>query len=38
MKAIFKKVVTGLAYHCATGERVTDQLPQNKELANIIIC
>jgi len=38
MKSIFKKVMTGLAYHCATGELVSDKLPPNEKMANIIIC
>ena len=37
MKSVFKKVMTGLAYHCATGERVGEKLPANEELATIII-
>jgi len=37
MKGIFKKVMTGLAYHCATGEQVADKLPPNNELTHIII-
>jgi len=37
MRAIFKKVMTGLAYHSATGKIVTDKLPSNDELASIII-
>ena len=36
MKGIFKKVMTGLAYHCATGELISDKLPENEELAKII--
>jgi len=37
MKGVFKKVMTGLAYHCATGNRVADKLPANEELAKIVI-
>ncbi len=37
MKVIFKKVMTGLAYHCETGEIVAGKLPPNEKLANIII-
>jgi len=37
MKAIFKKVMTGLAYHSATGELISEKLPQNEKLAKIIL-
>ncbi len=37
MKAIFKKVMTGLAYHSATGELISEKLPPNKELAKLIL-
>ena len=37
MKAIFKKVMTGLAYHSETGEIISEKLPSNKELAKIIL-
>ena len=37
MKSVFKKVMTGLAYHCATGKRVGEKRPANEELATIII-
>jgi len=36
MKSIFKKVMTGLAYHSATGELISDKLPPNEELARLI--
>ncbi|SFC56560.1 SRPBCC family protein [Pseudoalteromonas denitrificans] len=37
MKGIFKKVMTGLAYHSVTGELVGKKLPANEALTNIII-
>jgi len=37
MKAIFKKVMTGLAYHSVTGKLISEKLPPNEELAKIII-
>jgi len=37
MKGIFKKVMTGLAYHSSTGELVADKLPSDKQLAVITI-
>ncbi len=37
MKGIFKKVMTGLAYHSVTKKLVGDKLPPNDELAKIII-
>ena len=37
MKGVFKKLMTGLAYHCVTGKRVDDKLPPNEELAKIIL-
>ncbi len=37
MKAIFKKVMTGLAYHSVTGELVGEKLPSKEKLAKIII-
>jgi len=36
MKSIFKKVMTGLAYHSLTGEIISEKLPTNEELAQII--
>jgi hypothetical protein len=36
MKSIFKKVMTGLAYHSLTGELIDEKLPANEELAQII--
>lgn len=36
MKAIFKKVMTGLAYHCETGELVADKLPNKDQLTSIL--
>ena len=37
MKAIFKKVMTGLAYHSVTGKVIGEKLPPNEELTKIII-
>ena len=37
MKVIFKKVMTGLAYHSVTGKLVGEKLPPNEELTKIII-
>lgn len=37
MKGVFKKVMSGLAYHCETGKRIDEKLPEQKELATIII-
>jgi len=37
MKGVFKKLMTGLAYHCVTGESVAEKLPSNEELADIIL-
>jgi len=37
MKSIFKKVMTGLAYHSATGKLVSEKLPPKEDLAKIII-
>jgi hypothetical protein len=36
MKGVFKKVMTGLAYHAATGERVDEKAPSNEALAKVI--
>ncbi len=36
MKGIFKKVMTGLAYHSLTGEIISEKLPSNEKLAQII--
>ncbi len=36
MKSIFKKVMTGLAYHSVTGKLVGKKLPSNEELTQII--
>jgi len=36
MKGIFKKVMTGLAYHSVTGKLVGEKLPANEELIKII--
>lgn len=37
MKGVFKKLMSGLAYHCVTGKLVGEKLPSNEELANIVI-
>jgi len=37
MKGVFKKVMTGLAYHCATGERVGEKLPESHQLMELVI-
>jgi len=37
MKGVFKKLMTGLAYHCVTGKLVAEKLPENEELATLII-
>ncbi len=37
MKGVFKKLMSGLAYHCVTGKLVGEKLPPNEELAEIII-
>jgi len=36
MKGIFKKVMTGLAYHSETGNVIGEKLPPNEEFAQII--
>ncbi len=36
MKGVFKKLMSGLAYHCITGKRIDEKLPPNKELVKII--
>ena len=37
MKGVFKKVMSGLAYHCVTGIRVDEKLPANEDIKNIVI-
>mgnify|MGYP000039692204 FL=1 len=37
MKGVFKKLMSGLAYHCVTGNLVGEKLPANEELTSIII-
>ncbi|MCP3922042.1 MAG: SRPBCC family protein [Desulfobacterales bacterium] len=37
MKGVFKKLMSGLAYHCVTGKQINEKLPPNEELAKIII-
>jgi len=37
MKGVFKKVMTGLAYHAATGERVDEKAPSSEQLSKVLI-
>jgi len=37
MKGVFNKLMSGLAYHCVTGNWVGEKLSANEELANIMI-
>lgn len=37
MKGVFKKLMSGLAYHTVTGERIGEKLPPNEELAKIVL-
>ncbi len=37
MKGVFKKLMSGLAYHCITGKLIGEKLPPNEELDKIII-
>ncbi len=37
MKSIFKKVMTGLAYHSVTGKLIGEKLPSNEELSKIFL-
>lgn len=37
MKGVFKKLLSGLAYHCVTGKRIGEKLPPNEELAKIML-
>ena len=37
MKGVFKKLMSGLAYHTVTGERIPERLPSNEKMAQIII-
>lgn len=37
MKGVFKKLMSGLAYHTVTGERIGETLPPNEELAKIVL-
>jgi len=37
MKGAFKKVMSGLAYYCATNNRVNDKLPPSNEMGKIIV-
>ena len=37
MKGVFKKLMSGLAYHCVTGERIDEKLPPKDKLDKIIL-
>ncbi len=37
MKGVFRKLLSGLAYHCVTGKLIGEKLPPNEELAKIIL-
>ncbi len=37
MKGVFKKLLTGLAYHCETGKLVGEKLPPKEEMGNVIL-
>jgi len=37
MKGVFKKLMSGLAYHTVTGKRIDEKLPPNEELAKIVL-
>ncbi|MCP4432857.1 MAG: SRPBCC family protein [Gammaproteobacteria bacterium] len=37
MKGVFKKLLTGLAYHCETGKLVGEKLPPGEEMNNVIL-
>ena len=37
MKGVFKKLMSGLAYHCVTGESVGEKQPSKEQLAKIIL-
>lgn len=37
MKGVFKKLMTGLAYHCETGNLIGEKLPANDQLSNLIL-
>lgn len=37
MKGVFKKVMSGLAYHSVTGERIDDELPSKDKLEKLIL-
>ncbi|MGF1694515.1 SRPBCC family protein [Vibrio lamellibrachiae] len=36
MKGVFQKLLSGLAYHCVTGERIGKKLPSNEKLSAIV--
>lgn len=37
MKGVFKKLMTGLAYHVETGELIGEKLPSNDQLGKLIL-
>jgi len=37
MKGVFTKVMTGLAFHSATGKILDDKLPKNEDLEQIVL-
>ena len=37
MKGVFKKVMTGLAYHAETGELIGEKLPNNEQINMLIL-
>ncbi len=37
MKGVFRKLMSGLAYHTVTGQRIGEKSPPNEELANIVL-
>ncbi len=38
MKGAFRKVMTGWAYHSATGEIVEEKLPSDEALSTVLAC
>ena len=36
MKGVFTKVLSGLAYHAATGERIGKELPEKAKLSSVL--
>ncbi len=37
MKGVFKKLMSGLAYHTVTGERIGEKIPANETMSKLII-